>query len=359
MKILFVTDLIPIVEEENCAKALIPIIKELQSNNDVDIIRPNFLPNSIIREKKVLKNGIYCCNNLNILNLNYLTPFWGKIKEININQYDKKIAHRHSGILFVEQLLKHNTHNKPKITYAVHQSDIQVLTNYKYSIYFKNKLLKAYKTCDEIACRSPHLKEKILKILPEIEDKTVIKSSKIPEKLFISEKEMLNKFENISTLKFITVANFIKRKNINLLIKAFSLHKDKNFTLKIVGSGKEEKKLKKLCNKLNLENKIIFTGKLSQEKVFEEMRKSQIFILPSVNETLGLVYLEASACGCLCIGTKNTGVDGVFQNNINSFFCDANVKGIAKVLEKTFNLTKEDFYNLLKNRSIADFKSTF
>ena len=128
---------------------------------------------------------------------------------------------------------------------------------------------------------------------------------------------MIEKFDDISTLNFITAANFIKRKNIDLLIKAFSLHKDKAFTLKIIGSGKEEKKLKKLCNKLNLENKIIFIGKLPQEKVFDEMKKSQIFILPSINETLGLVYLEASACGCLCIGTKNTGIDGIFQNNIN------------------------------------------
>lgn len=359
MKILFVTDLIPIVEEENCAKALIPIIKELQANNEVDIVRPNFLPNSIIRGKKILKNGIYTCNNLNISNLNYFTPFWSKLTKIDVNQYDKIIAHMPSGILFVEQLLKQKLIHKPQITYAVHQSDIHVLTDFKYSIYFKNKLLNAFKNCDEVACRAPHLKEKILKLIPEIENNITIKSSKIPKELFMPENEMIEKFDDISTLNFITAANFIKRKNIDLLIKAFSLHKDKAFTLKIIGSGKEEKKLKKLCNKLNLENKIIFIGKLPQEKVFDEMKKSQIFILPSINETLGLVYLEASACGCLCIGTKNTGIDGIFQNNINSFFCDANVKGIAKVLEKTFSLTKEDFHNLLKNRSIADFKSTF
>ena len=33
------------------------------------------------------------------------------------------------------------------------------------------------------------------------------------------------------------------------------------------------------------------------EKVFDEMKKSDIFVLPSENETFGMVYLEAMASG--------------------------------------------------------------
>ncbi len=351
MKILFITDLIPISDKENCAKALVPIIKELQKEHEVDIIRPNFLINNIIRGKSILKNGQYKCNDLNILNINFFTPFWFLKQKIDILKYDKIIAHMPCGILFAEYLLQKTKEIKPSITYSVHQSDIHVLTDYKYSFYFKTVLKNAYKNCDEIICRAPHLKLKLLKILPDCEPKIKINKFKISEKQFVNEEKMLEKFKNIETLTFITAANFIKRKNIDLLIKAFNCYKNRNFILKIIGTGKEEKRLKLLTKKLGLEEKIIFTGKISQKKVLEEMQKSQIFILPSINETLGLVYFEAVSSGCFCIGTKDTGIDGIFQDNINCFLCEPTVNGISKVLNKTFSLTTQDFENLLRNRT--------
>lgn len=354
MKILFITDLISIANDENCAKALVPIIKELQKEHEVDIIRPNFLLNSLIRGKKILKDGIYNCNGLTIQNLNFITPFLTLNQNIDIDKYDKIIAHMPSGILFAERLLSRNKEVKPYVAYAVHQSDIQVLTNFKYSIYFKTELQNAYKNCDEIICRSPHLKQKLLKLLPDCEHKVKINKFKINSNQFLNEEKMLEKFKNIESLSFITAANFIKRKNLDLLIRAFSLHKNKAFTLKIIGTGKEEKSLKKLVDKMSLAQKITFTGKLSQEKVLEEMKKSQIFILPSINETLGLVYFEAMGCGCFCIGTKNTGIDGIFHDNINCFLCEPTVNDISRVLNKTFDLTQQDFENLLRNRKHID-----
>ena len=361
MKILFITDLIPIDDNEICAKALIPIIKELQFDNIVDVVRPNFLLNSLIRGKMIKPDGKYSFSGVNFLNLNFITPFCFPLKNkvINLSDYDKIVAHMPSGILFAERLIKdYGKQNKntklPQLVYAVHQSDIQVMTSWKYSIYFKNSLINAFKRCDEIACRSVHLKNKFLKILPECENKTIVKSSKILRKYFVSESEMLAKFENVETLNFVTAANMIKRKNIDVLIKAFSNFKEKKFRLKIIGDGKEFKNLQKLVKKLALNDKIVFTGKLSTDDVFKEMRSSQVFVLPSVNETLGLVYLEASASGCFCIGTKNTGIDGIFLDNINCFLCNPTIKGVSQVLDKTFNLTKDDFQNLLLNRKLIE-----
>ena len=107
MNILFITDLIPTDKNENCAKALIPIIKELQSEHTVDIIRPNFILNSFIRGKMLKPNGHYNYEGLNILNLNFHTPFLFLDKNFNINlqNYDEIIAHMPSGILFAQKLL--------------------------------------------------------------------------------------------------------------------------------------------------------------------------------------------------------------------------------------------------------------
>ncbi len=354
MKILFITDLIPIDDNENCAKALVPIIKELSLKNVVDIVRPNFLFNSKIRGKMIKPNGTYECNGIKIKNINFFSPFWFTYFDINLEDYDEIIAHMPSGILFAERLLKNFKGTPPKIIYAVHQSDIQVMRSPLYAFHFRKVIKTAYNHADKIICRSPHLKAKLLKLLPALEEKTEVKISKIPPKYWISDELMFSKIKAYDGLKFITAANLIKRKNIDLLLNAFADFKAHDFSLEIIGDGPEMNSLKRLCKFLGLENKVFFLGKLPHDKVIEHLKEANIFILPSINETLGLAYLEASACGCLCIGTKNTGIDGVFQDNINCFLCEPDIEGVSKVLSKVFKLTSDDFKNLLKNRSLAD-----
>jgi glycosyltransferase involved in cell wall biosynthesis len=43
-------------------------------------------------------------------------------------------------------------------------------------------------------------------------------------------------------------------------------------------------------------------------------RDADIFIMPSQNETFGLVYIEAMSQGLPIIYTKNDGIDGYFDN---------------------------------------------
>ena len=59
MKILFVTDLYPI-GEENIAKALFYFIQEWQKQgHEVEVIRANFILNTLLRGRKVIIEKIY------------------------------------------------------------------------------------------------------------------------------------------------------------------------------------------------------------------------------------------------------------------------------------------------------------
>ncbi len=76
MKILFVTDLYPI-GNENIAKALYYFVQEWQKQgHKVDVIRSNFIINTLIRGRKIKKEQIYTENGTTIYNLNFHTPFW-------------------------------------------------------------------------------------------------------------------------------------------------------------------------------------------------------------------------------------------------------------------------------------------
>jgi len=329
MNILFLTDLYPISEEDiltSCAlKNFTDIFKILGHN--IQIIRPNFLLNSFIRGKKYYKTGQYN----EVFNANYITPFLFNVKNKlpPINNYDVIISHMPSGSIFADKF-------SGKLICGVHISDIKVLTQPIYSPYFKNRLLNSFKRAKLLICRSQHIQTKLLKLYPEFKEKTLVISSGVNENLIIKRKiEFKNK------IKVLTAANLIKRKNIDKLIKA--CEKIENIELSIIGDGKELKNLKKISKNT------IFKGRLKKEEVIEEMKKSDIFILPSINETFGLVYLEAMASGCITVGTINDGIDGIIKNEENGFLTKPNIKDIKLTLQKIINLKQEEINQLTKN----------
>ena len=90
-------------------------------------------------------------------------------------------------------------------------------------------------------------------------------------------------------------------------------------TVTVIGSGLMGRELSSRLRKMKFGHKVNMISSVSRKRVQEQMRCSDIFILPSVNETLGLVYLEAMAAGCITIGVENEGVDGIINNSKNGF----------------------------------------
>ncbi len=110
---------------------------------------------------------------------------------------------------------------------------------------------------------------------------------------------------NTTTYTFITVANLVKDKGIDVLLKALSKLKNNhyNYKLHIIGDGPEKSNLITLSRRLNVEKQIIFHDRQSQQFIAQSMRSSHLFILPSKYETFGIVFIEALACGTPVIGT--------------------------------------------------------
>ncbi len=329
MNILFLTDLYPIDESDiQTSTALKDFTDNFRNlGHNVQVIRPNFLLNSFLRGKKYYKTGQYN----EVFNANYITPFWFNVKNKlpKINDYDIVISHMPSGSIFAENF-------RGKLICGIHISDIKVLIQPIYSLYFKKKLLDSFKRAEKLVCRSFHIQKKLLKLYPEFKEKTVVIPSGVDENLIIK-----RDIELKETVKVLTAANLIKRKNIDKLIKACD--KIENIELTVIGDGKELENLKKISKKP------IFSGKLTKQEVIDEMKKSDIFILPSVNETFGLVYIEAMASGCITVGTVNDGIDGIIKDGVNGFLAKPNKKSIEETLNKIINLKKEEITKISEN----------
>lgn len=126
--------------------------------------------------------------------------------------------------------------------------------------------------------------------------------------------------QNDNKVVITVVAEAISRKNINWVINAFKTYKgQQTIELKIVGGGPLTYKLQTLATK---DYRITFEGKLDRELVLQKLRESDIFALPSYDETFGQVYLEAAASGNAIIGLKNEGVWGIFENEKEMLFSE-------------------------------------
>ena len=80
------------------------------------------------------------------------------------------------------------------------------------------------------------------------------------------------------------------------------------------------------------------------------MRNADIFALISKNETLGMVYLEAMASGCIVIGSKNEGIDGIITSGKNGYLCNAGeYKELSNLIEQILLSSKEEKKKVLMN----------
>jgi phosphatidyl-myo-inositol dimannoside synthase len=69
----------------------------------------------------------------------------------------------------------------------------------------------------------------------------------------------------------------------------------------------EQYRLRKLVDRLQLEEHVIFTGFITDEELISHFRLADIFIMPSRKEGFGIVFIEAASCGCKVIGGNQDG----------------------------------------------------
>ena len=148
-------------------------------------------------------------------------------------------------------------------------------------------------------------------------------------------------------IKFIYVGSLIKRKHLDVVIKAFSKVADHNDSLLVVGGGPEEKYLKGLTKELQLENMVFFTGRVPREQVLKYMKEYHVFTLISDDETYGMVYIEAMLQGCLTIASRRGGFDGIIINGKNGFICEpGNEAELIEIYRKIKRMTVQERNNL-------------
>jgi glycosyltransferase involved in cell wall biosynthesis len=105
----------------------------------------------------------------------------------------------------------------------------------------------------------------------------------------------------------------------------------------IIGEGPQRAEFEALASELRLGNQVRFIGRQSRSEVVEAMRRCSVFVLPSRNEGLGCVYLEAMSCGKPVIACSGQGIAEVIEHGKNGWLIpvdglDQLIQGISSLL---------------------------
>ena len=144
---------------------------------------------------------------------------------------------------------------------------------------------------------------------------------------------------------YLYVGQTIKRKFPKQTVEG--VHKamgENDFTLTYVGSldlGYPE--TVEYVERNNLNDKVVFTGKIAREEILHLYDSSDCFIMISKGEVFGLVYLEAMSRGCITIASHNEGMEGIIEHGVNGFLCEAgNSDELASIIRYINSLNAEE-----------------
>ncbi|NNF59478.1 MAG: glycosyltransferase [Rhodothermaceae bacterium] len=124
-------------------------------------------------------------------------------------------------------------------------------------------------------------------------------------------------------IRFLSVGRLLHWKGFDVGLRAFARAEakaeasgDDSFdeaTYWIVGQGPEERRLKRLANRLGIRDRVRFLGRVSRGEVFRWLAASHALVHPSFHDSGGFATLEAMAAGrpvlCLNLGGPAMQVD--------------------------------------------------
>lgn len=126
--------------------------------------------------------------------------------------------------------------------------------------------------------------------------------------------------------------SLIERKGLRYLLQAMPLIRQKlpDQRLAVIGEGPQQAELQTLAGQLGLAEAVDFLGAQPPEAVGRWLARARLFVLPSVEEGLGVVLLEALASGTPCLGSRVGGIPDVVTADVGALVPPADPAALAE-----------------------------
>lgn len=212
---------------------------------------------------------------------------------------------------------------------------------------FRKVYLKVFEKSKKIITVSNYIKDIFFKddikhFLPKVQ--TIYNSVDINQFYYVKSNILDNYNLNSKSIILLSVGRITKEKGYLEKLKIFEklLKIDRSYVWFIIGDGDFKDDFFKIIKDKELTKNIILLGKKDKEELKYYYSQANFFwLLSNLDESFGLVYLEAMACKCIPIGWNRSGVKEVIRNNINGCLAN-NEKDVVSFIEKGYkNINKE------------------
>jgi glycogen(starch) synthase len=114
----------------------------------------------------------------------------------------------------------------------------------------------------------------------------------------------------------LAIGRLVRQKGFDVLLHAWAQAQVRSCDLVLAGEGPERSSLEQLAKELNLTN-VRFFGRADRPSVISLFQTCSFFVLPSRQEPLGIVNLEAMAAGKAVIASRTGGVVELVEDGVN------------------------------------------
>jgi glycosyltransferase involved in cell wall biosynthesis len=140
----------------------------------------------------------------------------------------------------------------------------------------------------------------------------------------------------------VTVGRLVKRKGVYWFIQKVFHRLSEDYIYIVVGHGPEKLRIQRLVSSLNLDDRIIMLGKISDHDVKKIYNTAHLFIMPNIYvpgdmEGFGVVALEASSSGLPVIASAIDGITDAVVDNQNGLLLQHNINLWIKKIPETIN----------------------
>ena len=236
--------------------------------------------------------------------------------------------------------------NKPFIV-AVRNADVNVF--FRFMRHLRPIGIKILLAAKKVVFISPVYKRYVIEELvpqkykAQIEAKSYVIPNGINKFFLENEYERPTRNSDEKRIRLMYAGEVNTNKNIVTTLKACEILESKGYkpSLTIVGRI-SDKKLDYVRNNRFVE----YHPQSPKEDLIKHYRQNDIFIMPSLHETFGLVYIEALSQGMPIIYSKGQGVDGYFKEGSVGYHVEStNAHNVAEAIEKMI----EEYNNIFPN----------
>ncbi len=298
-------------------------------NIEIDVLtsspKPGLFEESFSNNIRIIKVGIHKKDLHRWTKIETIEWLWraGKIYKLMINRINYDLAHAFFG--FPTGWLCWRNGKKLSYIISLLGSDVPG-DNPRFQLDYKilAPLFKSiWKNASILTACSNGLKDRAKRFFPNSDIKVITNGIDLT-KFYPTD---TNGSENV---RLITTGRLSESKRIELLIEALS-KMNSLATLKIVGSGSEEARLRNLAEKLEVTERIEFISRVEADQMPEFYRNSDIYVSATSTEGMSNSMLEAMASGLPIVTTEYEGASELVKEN--GIITKANSESIAKSID--------------------------